>query len=1443
MNRLLTLAMFLAAAVALLALAACDGGPETTEPTGPLTAGPTAGPTPRPTIGATQPPTPGATPGPGMTPAAPPPTIRPISQTPMPTPNVEVVLGLPADSFIAVVPKRLRAGYAERVSVSLFNGDSPVSGDVSLSLFDGENLAASVKATVNGAANLELPVPHLEPGLYLIEVEVQGVPEIRSASVQVEEGYLLFVETDKPIYKPGQTVRIRLMTLDALLKPWPSAATVEVQDAKGIKVFKREVATDDYGMTILDLPLSTEPNLGVWKLTALAGEQKTQLDVRVEEYVLPKYEVVVDTDKDWVLTNEAIQGAVSGEYSFGKPVVGDYEIVAWRYVGQWEEYARTGGSIDGEARFTIPQARYVAGVPAAGGQGNVRLDVTIREKGTGYEEATSRLLTVAAAPVVLKVIPENNVFKPGLDMSYLVIAEEPDGTPVDTDVTVTIDYLDSEFDFVQRETTNVATSGGKALVQFGPPSDAVRLALQASTAEAYASLVLQSGHSPSGNFIHLDQATQGGVEVGDTVRFRVNSTREARNFYYEVLSRGTVIFTNVSSSPDIEFTATQLMVPSSRILVYQILPNNEIAADYLPFSVDGSYPHDVQVNFSSNGVRSGEVRPGDPVDIDVQTEGEARVGLVAVDRSVFILAENRLNLQQVFNELERLYLEPQVELHDLDFYSNITTRGAWETFEDAGAIVLTNKDVPTGESHEYPWEVMEAEAMADDGMMMDAAAPEPTAAPAPSAVGAPAGLAEVQRVRQFFPETWIWQDVYTDADGAAVAPVTAPDSITTWILRAVGLSKEHGLGIGESQLRVFQPFFLTVDLPFSAIRGEELPVKVALFNYLDTQQELFVEIEEADWFDLLDQPSKSVTIRANDIGGVEFKIRPTGLGKGPVKITARSTEAADAVIKELLVEPEGVAVETVDNQVVSDGHRRQFHSGLPFDAIDGSGRAYAALTGSLLTQSIEGLDQLLRMPYGCGEQNMILFAPNVYVARYLKETQQLKPEIMAKAEHLMTVGYQRELIYRRQDGSFSAFGDSDAEGSLWLTAFVAKTFAEASALMYVDPAVIDSATAWMESHQRGDGSFENVGFLHHQELLGGLQGRDALTAYVAAALLESGNISSGTRAIRYLEGKLKEMDDPYTMAITSYALTQADSDFQDAAYDRLMSMALVDDNGALYWGGASIEPYAAESQPRHGNASAAIETTGYALLALLGHEDLLNASRAAKWLAGQRNALGGFGSTQDTIVSLQALTALSTKVRSNVDMTVTLVAGDWSKEVRITPENSDVMQTVELPLGEAVTVIANGKGDAVVQMVLRYNIPERRLEVQDVFDIDVDYGTDNVEVDDLIMVSATVTFNPVIPAKAGMVVLDVAVPTGFAPVRGTVADLVEENPNLKRFEVAGRKVILYIEDMDPGQTLSFEFQARASFPVRAKDVVSQVYSYYRPEYRGETMGGAVTVTK
>ena len=141
----------------------------------------------------------------------------------------------------------------------------------------------------------------------------------------------------------------------------------------------------------------------------------------------------------------------------------------------------------------------------------------------------------------------------------------------------------------------------------------------------------------------------------------------------------------------------------------------------------------------------------------------------------------------------------------------------------------------------------------------------------------------------------------------------------------------------------------------------------------------------------------------------------------------------------------------------------------------------------------------------------------------------------------------------------------------------------------------------------------------------------------------------------------------------------------------------------------------------------------------------------------------------------------------------------------------------------------------------RFNLPEVPGKKTQTFQINVDYGTDHVEVDDLITVSVNVQFLPPEPMEAGMVVLDVSVPTGFAPVMQSIEAMADREPKVKRHDVAGRKVILYIEDMAPGEFLSFRFQAQALYPVRAEAVTSQVYSYYKPEWKGESLGGEMLV--
>ncbi len=231
--------------------------------------------------------------------------------------------------------------------------------------------------------------------------------------------------------------------------------------------------------------------------------------MRVEEYVLPKYEVSVDLPRDWFLVDEAITGRIGAAYSFGKPVDGEVTIVATRYVGAWEEYATLTQDISGEVQFELPPALYVAGTPAAAGQGNVKLDITVTEKATGYTETTSRLLTVAQASVNLQLIPEGSVFKPGLPFNVLVLTETPGNQPVDGRVDITVTYMDKDFQDIKTDAHEINTDGGKAMLGLAPPDDAIAMMIEARSGDAYASQALASSYSPSGNFIHLEQVSEG----------------------------------------------------------------------------------------------------------------------------------------------------------------------------------------------------------------------------------------------------------------------------------------------------------------------------------------------------------------------------------------------------------------------------------------------------------------------------------------------------------------------------------------------------------------------------------------------------------------------------------------------------------------------------------------------------------------------------------------------------------------------------------------------------------------------------------------------------------------------------------------------------------------------------------------------------------------------
>ena len=1318
-------------------------------------------------------------------------------------------------SVVAIAPKTFYAGSTGSVSLTAVNiaDRSPAAVPVTVSLRTDPSSATKLfEGITDGEGRLTgwFDVPDVEPGTYTLQIQAQGVEDVMAAQVQVQLMPVILIETDKPIYKPGQTMhgRVLLLTND-LLPAASSEVSVEITDGKGVKIFRKLLTSNAFGVAPFELDLADELNFGTWKITAKSGSASGSVDVRVEEYVLPKFDVDLLMERDYFLVNEKIPGTVKAGYFFGKPVEGTVKVKASRYVGLWEEYANYTATLSGgSADFILPAVGYVSGTPGAGGAGSVQLEVTVTDT-SDHEEKTIKLLKIVESTIQCQLIATSQSITPGEPFEVLLVAETPDDQPVSGTADVTCQYFDKNYQFLSEQKQSAIAVNGSTFVALTAPEhtawDQLHSSVRTQDAQAEADLVIYAAYSPTDSFLHLQRALNEPVQVGDTVTIDVFRTHQA-TIYYDVFANGHTVWSDATTGSAIVFQATQQMVPVAKVVAYIINPNNEISADTLPLEVVINVSTELAVKFDAD-----KVVPGEPVQVSVQAQTEAMVGLAIVDESVYALNEGRLNMQEVFDELESRFMEPQVETHE-----SPTTYGAYNVFKEAGTVVLVSGvlDLPQGQQVWGPSGFIRGEG---GGWVPGAGAKD-------GETNQDTSLAEVTYVRQYFPETWLWlPDLLTSPDGTATVDLTAPDSITTWRLHAVSTSQQ-GLGISESALLVFQEFFGEPDLPYAVTRGEQFPVRIQIYNYLDQPQTVQVELAEADWFKLLDDAQKQVLVNANSVSSVSFLIEPAKLGRNILEVTLRSPLRADAVRKEMLVEAEGTRRELITNGLIKAGQTLQLDANMPPYSVEGSEKLLLSITPSLVAQSINGVDDLLNMPYGCGEQNMIFFAPDVEVLRYLSATGQLTPEVRAKAEHFITVGYQRELTFRHNDGSFSAFGQSDQTGSLWLTAFVLDCFSAARDIQTIDETVLAEAAHWIETHQLANGSWEPIGFVCHSEMVGGMKGTYALTAFVTIALADYGAATPQvlTKATQYLADNLSAVqDDAYAIAIAALAFARVNNTTAaESAIDRLMEIAIRDDNG-IHW-----EPHA-------------VETTAYAALAMIEMEKA-QANDAIKWLALQRNSMGGFDSTQDTVMALKALMTAARAQSRNVNLTITAKAAGKGvvAEFNLDSSNFDVLQIAELPVGSDIELSATGSGEARFQLVRIFNVFLRDDCISKDMTLEVSYDADHVEIDDIVNVTATVRYFG-LEGTTGMMIVDVGVPTGFAPVQETLDALVDAK-TVSRFEIAGRKVILYVDGLAPGEKRTFTFQVKARFPVRAIVPDSKAYLYYQPQIRAECAGTEIT---
>lgn len=1364
------------------------------------------------------------------------------------------------DGAVLVAPRKVYAGGKSSLTLTTFDSATrqPVARAFAVVLLSPEGAqVATISAGATGSSGhrqIEFDVPPLGAGTYKIQASITGVSEKLEVSTTLSRAPGILLETDKPIYKPSQRIQGRVILLDNGLRPLAGAVEVTFHDGKGVRIDRKQLLADEFGVAAFSLDLAKELNFGTWKIRARSEGSESVRDVRVEEYTLPHYDLSVKLPKSWALVDEPIEGSVEAKYFFGKDVEGTGKVIAKRYVGTWEDYASASGNLSaGKLAFRLPPVGFVAGTPGSSGQGSVTLEVSVTDS-TGHTQTTTEAITIAEAPVVLTLISRSKDLKPGIPLDLLVGTKGPDGSVLSLPVNAHVAFRSDQGAGLGESDHVVNTVDGQGTLSLTPPANTAFAELtaraQLSGHETSAVLYVGSAFSTSGSFLSL--ARTGGdapAAVGQVLSFSVVSTHPG-TVYYEVYAGGRTVLSDASESDTFSIHVTPDMSPRAKVVAYKINPDNEVAADSLSFDVKLSVSVTLNAGFSAD-----QVKPGDPVQVtvDAGTGRRTLLGVSIVDQSVLALGQSRLHLADVFAELERRFLEPEAEVHEgggggapgggpvrggiaVDggpgggFFESPRTRGALDTLHEAGLEIAVTKGITVPAGGEIDFWRGRLDAAEDGG---------PVAPGANPAAGGGGGVSAPPRVRQYFPETWLWEPLLlTDDAGRTTLDLTAPDSITGWKLAVVGTSPgasgSAGITFGEDDLKVFQDFFVDLSLPYSVVRGEVFPVKVDLFNYAEEDQSVELSLDESAAFEMAGDSSLTVTVPAGSTSSVRFPIRPTKLGEFPLSLHATGSSLADAVVRQILVVPEGRPVEIVSNSVIDAGASAAIDLSIPPEAVSGSARAYLNITPSPVSQTLSGVSDLLGMPYGCGEQNMIFTAPDIEILKYLRELGELSVEIRATAEYYVNVGYQRELTFGTDDGGFAAFGG--AQGSLWLTAFVLSTFSGAREVRDIDESVLSRAASLLVSRQKADGSFQTDNFLIHQEMDGGLGNIYAMAAYVTNALADyilaapEGTVPAEvTAAVGKGAGYLAESrttlpgikDDAYSLSIAAVALQKAPgfSAAAEATLDRLVQLGKTDGVG-IHW-----EPYP-------------VESTGYSAMALLlsnGGVGRPEAAGAVDWLSTQRNSLGGYGeSTQDTVVAIRALFLAARKVHRNLDATLTVQSGETTLfTLHVDSSNYDLFHQFELPLNAeeppinspgSLDLKSAGKGSVGFQVVKRFNVPGDLLPPPRDMLIDVFYDASHIEVDDKLDVRVTLKYTGY-KEKTGMVIADIGVPTGFDAVRASLDALVSAK-TASRVEVAGRKVIFYIDALLKDKPLSFTFQIWALYPVSADGPISRVYEYY-----------------
>uniref|UniRef100_A0A673JKL7 Alpha-2-macroglobulin-like protein 1 n=1 Tax=Sinocyclocheilus rhinocerous TaxID=307959 RepID=A0A673JKL7_9TELE len=1234
--------------------------------------------------------------------------------------------------YLVTVTSQVVGGKTETLCAQIHEPKEPLSIVVTLRT-DNRNLTilqqGSIKKDFYKCVPFKVPVVTVE-SVASVDVAIQGAKTSLNKITKIlinPPQNLLFIQSDKPIYKPGQTSNTSLCKLfqNSLSCQFSFFRTVELRDPYSNRIGQWLNRTTRIGILDLSHSMSPEASQGYYTITAWDDKnQQISHGFEIKEYVLPKYEVNIDFPSIITTQDKVVTLKVCAKYTYGKPVLGSVnaEVCSQIYGYYWrrpfpdmvnvcKKYSMTTDKTGcGSRVINMTELGLTSG-------GSLQVNCNVEESGTGITMQGSTSAQFTSDYVYVNFEDTPDTYRPGMafkgkvtaslkSLALLLIIEQIINVTLTTDINGTAHFSFNTLDWSEKPVQLQVRGGGIERTDF----EAFRY---------YPSgyHYVRPFHSKSKSFLMLTKAPEklscnSDATVMASYIIQGSALRTGQktlDFFYIVLSRGSMaqngrlsvsVNTGRENKGELTFSlkSTAALTPYAQVVVYTVLPNGEAVADSMNFPIEECLPNKVSLKFSSP-----TALPGERTSLNLKASPDSLCSVRAIDQSVLLLRpEAELNAASVLR-----MLPVQISSgypYNIEEWESNPCRHPWEIIPFAEPARRKRSSIY------YPYYDNKNDVY-NIFRVRYATCPI-------SYFRGPPVSSDTCCLSDFDgPEIGFGSKVSGSVDVAKIVP----DTITKWAAGAFCTSPV-GFGVApKTDLTAFKPFFVSLTLPYSLIREETFTLKASVFNYLPKC--IMVKVTLADSPQFTAQPCRGCTytqcVCSEESKTFQWIITPSVLGKVNITVRAEAVQSRELCGNEVVTLPDRGRTDTVMHSVLVE-HDHVFFS-IPLDRpeetsvsltlpkvfVKDSAKSFVTVLGDLMGRALRNIGDLLAMPYGCGEQNMLLFAPNIYILQYLESTGQLTPRIKDRAINFLESGYQRELTYKHYDGSYSAFGSSDPSGNTWLTAFVMKSFGGARQYIFIDQDNIDQAKEWLERQQLDNGCFASVGRLIHTEMMGGVSNEVTLSAYITAALLELGVQRTDPmmeRSLTCLRGSSSDITNTYVTALLSYTFTLAgDEQMRQNLLSNLDNQARRDGVGR-YW------TLANNAQP---TGSLEVEMSAYVLLALLSGPTLpgfgLNYSAGiVHWLSNQQNAYGGFSSTQDTVVALQALAKYSAAIynpEGSITVTVTSPSGQKNQ---FTVNRNNRLLYQEKQLQEATgtyNLRAEGKGCVFVQFALHYNIP------------------------------------------------------------------------------------------------------------------------------------------